>query len=96
MFRHQLADMWNEIYWHFNRRVSGALKRGFVLDRGIFVALRLKVIEYLLDPAFVPTGWEVLLAHCAFVRLRRRARFAFGPSSYSVITKTEFGTGFVA
>ena len=93
VFRHQLPHFWNEIHWHIDRRVRGALICSFVLGHGFFVALRLVMIEYLLDSAFVPTGWKVLLVHCALLRLRRRARFAFGPSSYAVITKTEFGTG---
>ena len=93
VFCDQLPNFWNEINWHFDRRVSGVLKCSFVLGHGFFVALRFVVIEYLLDPALIPSGWKVFFTHCALLRLRRRARFAFGPSSYAVITKTEFGMG---
>ena len=77
MIGQQFPDFCNKINWHFDCRVSGALVCRFVLSHGFFVALRLVVIEYPPGPAFVPTGWEVLRAHCAFLSLRRRARFDF-------------------
>ena len=87
VFCDQLPNFWNEINRHFDRRVSGTLKCSFVFGYGFFVALRFVVIEYLLDPALIPSGWKVFFTHCALLRLRRRARFAFGPSSFAVITK---------
>ena len=67
VFRDQFPNFWNEINWHFDRRVSGALKCSFVLGHGFFVTLRFVVIKYLLDPALIPPSWKVFFTHCALL-----------------------------
>ena len=93
MSRDQFPNFWNEINRHFDGRVSGAIECSFVLGYSFFVALLFVVIENTLDPVLIPTFWKVFFAHRALLRLRRSALLAFGPSSYAVITKTEFGMG---
>ena len=82
MLRDQFTNLWNKINRHFEGRVSGAFECSFVLGYGFFVALRFVVIENPLDPALIPPGWKVFIAHRALLRLRRSALFAFGPSAY--------------
>ena len=61
------------------------------------VSLRFVMIENPLNSRLTPAGWKFLinflLSHRFFLRLRRIARFAFGPSSYAVMTKIESGIG---
>ena len=93
VLRDQFANLWNKINRHFEGRMSGGFKCSFVLGYGFFVALRVVVIENPFDSALIPPGWKVFTAHGDLLRLRRSALFALGPSSYAVITKTEFGMG---
>ena len=86
----QFSDSRKQSSWHFDRR---AFRRRLDFRGCFFVALRLVVLQYFSNSTLIPS-WRIFRSiHLIFFRLCRSARFALGPNSYAVITKTKSGTG---
>src|SRR3990172_526363 len=94
MLRDEFANGGDKINRDLHRGVSSCFERRLVLGDRLFIALRLIALKETPDSGFIPSGRELaLLRHGFLPRRRRSARFAFGPSSYAVITNTESGSG---
>ena len=91
-FGYQPSYLWYESYWNFHR---GAFKSSFNFSRSFFITLRFVIFEHAANSRLIPSPWIFFSTHGFFLRLRRIARLALGPSSYAVITKTESGMGSV-
>jgi hypothetical protein len=94
----EFANLRNEFDWDLHRGMRRRFVRGLVLRDSFFVRLRLIMFEDTADPFLIPTLRKLWLLHIYFLRIyflrRRRSAFnAFGPSSYAVITNAEFGSG---
>jgi len=92
-FREELANFWHQLHGDSHRGMRRRLERGLVLGDGFLVGLILVVLQDAANAFFVPTLRKVELLHAFFLRRRRSACKAFGPSGYAVITNTDPGEG---
>src|SRR5437870_2198858 len=67
----ELADGGHEFAWHFDRRLSRLLQRGFILSHRFHFALLLVVMKNLPDSLFIPSFWIPGLPHGLPFFLRR-------------------------
>ena len=81
---------WNETNGDFHRR---ALEAGFNFCGSFFVTLSFIVFKDPANSSLIPSAGILFVSHGFLLRLRRIARFAFEPSSYADMTKTESGMG---
>src|SRR5579864_2996279 len=78
-FCYKLSYCRNESDGYFH---CGAFKSRLYFGGGCFITLGLEVFEHTTDSSLIPSAGIFFGSHLFFLRLRRVARFVFGPSSF--------------